>query len=153
MYEAINEVEQALQDANTALIEYNQTLQQIRWDLFDRSISYKNGIAEESNFLIDLLDNYELYNKNGSLTDHGLATQGLHAMNYNVYMEESIAYAKELQKINEEIANDPNDLELVDRRNELLNLQQEAIKNAMSEKEAIKNLVSDGYNKMLDSLQ
>lgn len=153
MYEAINQVEQALQNANTSLVEFNQTLQQIRWDLFDRSINYKNDLAEEADFLIDLLDNYELYNKNGSLTEHGLAVQGLHAMNYNVYMEESIALGKELQKVNEEIAKDPNDLTLIDRRNELLGLQQEAIQNAMAEKEAIKDLLSEGYNQMLDSLQ
>lgn len=153
MYEAINDTEEAIQSANTALIEYNQTLQQIRWDLFDRSSDYKNALTEEGNFLIDMLDNYELFNKDGSMTNHGLSVQGLHAMNYNVYMEESAAYAKELQKINEEIANDPHDLELIDRRNELLNLQQEAIRNAMSEKEAIKDLAKNGFDKMLDSLQ
>lgn len=153
MYQNINDVEQALQDANTALVEYNQTLQQIRWDLFDRSSDYKNNLTEEADFLIDLLDNYEQYNKNGSLTEHGLAVQGLHAVNYNVYLEQAASYADEIQKINEEIANDPNDLQLIDRRNELLGLQQQAIQNAMSEKEVIKDLVSEGYDKMLDSLQ
>lgn len=153
MYQNINDVEQALQDANTALIEYNQTLQQIRWDLFDRGADYKNNLVEESNFLIDALDNYNLYNDDGSLTDHGLATQGLHAVNYNAYMEQAISYADEIQKINEEIANDPNDLTLIDRRNELIELQQEAIKNSIKEKESIQSLYEDGYNKMLDSLQ
>ena len=153
MYQQINDVEKALQDANTALIEYNQTLQQSRWDLFDRGSDYKNNLTEEANFLIDMLDNYDLYNDDGSLTEHGLAVQGLHAVNYNVYMEQAASYADEIQKINEEIANDPNDLQLIDRRNELLDLQQQAIQNAMSEKEAIKDLVADGYDKMLDSLQ
>lgn len=153
MYQNINDVEQAIQDANTSLIEYNQTLQQIRWDLFDRGMDYKNNLVNESKFLIDMLDNYALHNDDGSFTDHGLSVQGLHAVNYNVYMEQAASYADEIQKINEEIANDPNDLQLIDRRNELLDLQQQAIQNAMAEKEAIKDLVSDSYDKMLSSLQ
>lgn len=153
MYQNINDVEQALQDANTALIEYNQTLQQIRWDLFDRGADYKNNLVEESNFLIDMLDNYAMHNEDGSLTDHGLAVQGLRAMNYNIYMEQAASYADEIKKINAEIVNDPNDLTLIDRRNELLDLQQQAIQNAMAEKEAIKDLVSESYDKMLSSLQ
>lgn len=148
----IDDVESALQEANTALVEFNQTLQQIHWDLFDRVNDYKDALIEESNFLAEMISRDDLYNTYGSLTDEGLAVQGLHAVNYNAYMEKAADYAEEIQKINEEIANDPNDLELVDRRNELLNLQQESIENAMAEKDAIRDLISDGYDIMLDSL-
>lgn len=148
----INDVEQALQQANTQLVEFNQTLQQIRWDIFDRASDYKDLFIEESNFLAELISRRDLYNEVGNFTADGLAVQGLHAVNYNAYMEQSEAYAKEILKLNEEIANDPNDLELIDRRNELIGLQQEAIKSAMSEKDAIKDLISDGYDTMLDSL-
>ena len=58
-----------------------------------------------------------------------------------------------MRKIEAEMANDPYDMELVDRRNELLELQQEAIQNANAEKESIHDLVSQGYDKMLESLQ
>lgn len=148
----INDVENALVEANTALVEFNQTLQQIHWDLFDRASDYKDLFIEESNFLAELISRHDLYNEVGSLTAEGLSVQGLHAVNYNAYMEKSEAYAEEILKLNEEIANDPNDLELIDRRNELIGLQQEAIENAMSEKDAIKNLISDGYDILLDSL-
>lgn len=148
----IDDVESALQEANTALVEFNQTLQQIRWDIFDRASDYKDLFIEESNFLAELISRRDLYNEVGSLTADGLAVQGLHAVNYNAYMEQSEAFAEEILKLNEEIANDPNDLELIDRRNELIGLQQEAIENAMSEKDAIKNLISDGYDILLDSL-
>lgn len=149
----INDVEQALQQANTQLVEFNQTLQQIRWDIFDRASDYKDLFIEESNFLAELISRRDLYNEVGSLTAEGLAVQGLHAVNYNAYMEQSEAYAEEIKRLNDEIANDPNDLELIDRRNELIGLQQEAIKNSIKEKESIQSLYEDGYNKMLDSLQ
>lgn len=150
---SIQDVESSLQEANTQLVEFNQTLQQIHWDLFDRADDYKNDFIDESNFLAEILSMRDLYNDIGRFTTDGLAVQGLHAVNYNAYMEQSEAFAEEILKLNEEIANDPNDLELIDRRNELIGLQQEAIKNSIKEKESIQSLYEDGYNKMLDSLQ
>ena len=153
MYQQINDVEQALQDANTQLVEFNQTLQQLSWDAFNRIQEYTTDITDEAEFLIDILNGYDLYTEGGKITNNGLAVQGLHAVNYNVYMEQAAAYAKEIAKIEEEMAKDPYDMELVDRRNELLDLQQDIISNAMKEKEAILDLISDGYDKMLNSLQ
>ena len=153
MLGSINDVEQAIQDANTQLIEFNQTLQQLSWDAFNRIQEYTTDITDEAEFLIDILNGYDLHTEGGKITNNGLAVQGLHAVNYNVYMEQAAAYAKEISKIEEEMAKDPYDTELIDRRNELLDLQQDVISNAMSEKEAILDLISDGYDKMLSSLQ
>ena len=148
----INDVEQSLQDATTRLVEFNQTLQQLSWEVFDRIRESVNDITTEAEFLIDVLDSKDLHTDKGAITDEGLAVQGLHAVNYNTYMEQAIAYAEELSKIEAEMANDSYDMELVDRRNELLELQQEAIQNANAEKESIVDLYKNGYDKMLDSL-
>ena len=152
MLSAINDVELELQDATTQLIEFNQTLQQLSWEVFDRIRESVSDITTEAEFLIDILDSKDLHTDKGVITDEGLAVQGLHTVNYNTYMEQALAYAEEMRKIEAEMVNDPYDMELVDRRNELLELQQEAISNAMSEKEAIRDLISDGYDKMLNSL-
>ncbi len=148
----INDVEKALQSANTQLIEFNQTLQQLSWSVFDRIRDSVGSINTEADFLIELLSRSDLFTETGQMTNEGLAVQGLHAVNYNTYMEQSLAYAEEIKKINEEIEKDPYDLELIDRKNELLELQQEAIQNANAEKDAIQSLIKDGYGKMLSSL-
>lgn len=153
MKSSINEVEEAIQDANTSLLEYQNTMHETEWDLFDKLEDYISGITSESDFLIDLLDNADLYDDYGNFTNEGLATQGLHAVNFNTYMQQADDYAKELLNIDKELANDPYNVDLIERRNELLELQQEAISNAESEKDAIKDLISDGYDKMLDALQ
>lgn len=153
MKSSINEVEEAIQDANTSLLEYQNTMHETEWDLFDKLEDYISGITSESDFLIDLLDNADLYDDYGNFTNEGLATQGLHAVNFNTYMQQADDYAKELLNIDKELANDPYNVDLIERRNDLLELQQEAISNAESEKDAIKDLISDGYDKMLDSLQ
>lgn len=152
MLGSINDVELELQDATTQLIEFNQTLQQLSWEVFDRVRESVNDITTEAEFLIDVLDSKDLHTDKGVITDEGLVVQGLHAVNYNTYMEQALAYVEEMRKIEAEMAKDPYDIELIDRRNELLELQQEAISSAMSEKEAMHSLWEEGYNKMLDSL-
>ena len=148
----INDVEKALQSANTQLVEFNQTLQQLSWDVFDRVRDSISDINSEANFLIDIISRSDLFTDDGQITNEGLAVQGLHAVNYNTYMEQSLAYAEEIKRLNDEIAKDPYDLELIDRKNELIKAQQEAIANANSEKDAIRDLISNGYDKMLNSL-
>ena len=148
----INDVEKELQSANTQLIEFNQTLQQLSWDVFDRVHDSISDINSEANFLIDIISRSDLFTDDGQITNEGLAVQGLYAVNYNTYMEQSLAYAEEIKRLNDEIAKDPYDLELIDRKNELIKAQQEAIANANSEKDAIRDLISNGYDKMLDSL-
>ena len=58
-----------------------------------------------------------------------------------------------MEAIQAEIAKDPYNQELIDRRKELLELQQESIIAAENEKEAIKDLVEEGIDKQLESLQ
>ena len=78
---------------------------------------------------------------------------GQHGVKYNVYMAQANKYAQEMQKINKELANDPYNKDLLDRRQELLEAQQEAILNAEDEKNAIKDMVENGIEKELDALQ
>ncbi|WP_346961243.1 phage tail tape measure protein [Clostridium sp.] len=153
MTDKINSVSEALQDANLSLLEYQNQMREMDWSVFEKIQSYISNITSESDFLIDLLDNDKLYDDKGNMTNNGQAVAGLHAVNYNTYMSQADQYAKEIRKINEDIAKDPYNTTLVDKRNELLKLQMDSIKAAESEKEAMKDLISNGYNKMLESLQ
>lgn len=154
MYASILDVQTAIEDANKSLIEYQSNLRQLKWDTFDKTEDYISKIQDESNFLIDLMGNQTLYDKDtGKDTKYATAIKGLHAVNYNTYMAQSDDYAKEIQQIDKEMADDQSNTTLLERRQELLKLQQEAIKNAEQEKQSIKSLVSDGYDAMLDALQ
>lgn len=154
MVDAINEVDKATIEAETSLIEYKNQLMQLEWKAFDRMQDYISGIQNESDFLIELMQNDKLFNADsGEWTKFADATAGLHAVNYNAYMSQADDYAKEIQKINQKLAEDPYNTILIDRKKELVNAQMEAIKSAENEKQAIKDLVSDGYDVMLDALQ
>ena len=62
-------------------------------------------------------------------------------------------YAKEMLEINKQLAEDPYNQELEERRNELLELQQEMILAAEDEKIAIRDMVEEGIQLELESLQ
>ena len=149
MAAGIQEVENALLDSQQALIEYANALRELDWKAFDRGQEAIGKLTSESDFLIDLMSGEKLYNENGSLTAEGYATQGLHMVNYDTYMSQARDYAAELKEVNALLAEDPNNQKLLERYDELTEKQREAIKGAQAEKEAIKDLISEGYDEML----
>lgn len=155
MTDSINSVEEAIQDANKSLIEYKNNLRQVNWDFFDKQEDYVSKLQDESDWLIDLItkENKLFNSDNGKITSSGKAVEGLHAINYNAYMTQADDYAKEIKKIDAEIANDPANTTLIERRQELLEQQRDMIKSAEDEKSAIKDLVSDGYDALSKALK
>ncbi|MBU5482318.1 hypothetical protein [Blautia sp. MSJ-19] len=88
----------------------------------------------------------------GKLTDTGMAVMGLHGQNYNTYMAQANQYAEEIKKLNAEIAKDPNNTKLIDRRKELLEAQRDNIKSAEDEKQSMADLIEEGINRQIDAL-
>ncbi len=153
MQSEINDVTSAIYDSNLALLEYENTIRQLEWDKFDYLLDTISQIVDESDFLIDLMSNSDLFDKDtGKLTDEGMATLGLHGLNYNTYMEQAKKCAEEIKEIDEEIANDPYNTDLLERRQDLLESQRDNILAAEDEKQAIKDLVSEGIEHELDAL-
>ena len=146
----IQDVESQIQDMNTSLIETQNNIRQTQWDLFDKMQELLSNITTEKEFLVDLMSNDKMFDTDtGAITDQGQATLGLYAVAYNTYMNQVNDYAEQIKKINEEIANDPNNQTLLDRKKELINAQYELIRNANKEKENMKNLVKEGYDSLL----
>lgn len=153
MQQAINDTREAIQEAETEVTNLGNTIRELEWSHFDYLQETISSLTEESDFLIELLGNQDLFNDNGSLTDAGTATIGLHGQNYNVYMAQADAYANEIKNLNDEIAKDPNNTELIKRREELLELQRESILAAEGEKQAMIDLVREGIELELESIQ
>lgn len=152
MTKEIEGVSEALVEANNNLLEYANNIRDIKWDNFDYLEDTISQITDESDFLIDLMSNSDMF-KDGKITDQGKATMGLHGLNYNTYMEQSIDYANQIKEIEAEIAKNPYDTALIDRRRELIETQREFILNAENEKQALKDLVEEGINSELDALK
>ena len=152
MQSAIDDCTSSIYDAKKALVEYDNAIRQINWDAFDRTRDDVNNLIDETQFLVDLLKDEDITDDNGNMNDNGKAAQALIAQKYQLYLNQAKAYKDEILKINEELANDPYDKELLDRKQELIKAQQEAINSSISEKDALKDLVQEGYDTFIDKL-
>lgn len=152
MQSAIDDCTSSIYDAKKALVEYDNAIRQINWDAFDRTRDDVSNLIDETQFLVDLLKDEDITDDNGNMNDNGKAAQALIAQKYQLYLNQAKAYKDEILKINEELTNDPCDKELLDRKQELIKAQQEAINSSISEKDALKDLVQEGYDIFLDKL-
>ena len=152
MQSAIDDCTSSIYDAKKALVEYDNAIRQINWDAFDRTRDDVNNLIDETQFLVDLLKDEDITDDNGNMNDNGKAAQALIAQKYQLYLNQAKAYKDEILKINEELTNDPYDKELLDRKQELIKAQQDAINSSISEKNALKDLVQEGYDTFLDKL-
>lgn len=152
MQSAIDDCTSSIYDAKKALVEYDNAIRQINWDAFDRTRNDVSNLIDETQFLVDLLKDEDITDDNGNMNDNGKAAQALIAQKYQLYLNQAKAYKDEILKINEELANDPYDKELLDRKQELIKAQQDAINSSISEKDALKDLVQEGSDTFLDKL-
>lgn len=144
MNQEILAVAQSIEEATNKVFEFANQIRQIDWDVFDFLQDRIGKVNDEFEFLIDLLDNQKLYDDWGMFNERGWADTALHASKYNTYMQQALDYAEQREKIETELAKDRADKNLIERREELIQLQQESIKNAYAEKDAVKSLVEEG---------
>lgn len=150
---AINSVQEEIGKANAEIAKYKKTIREIEWGHFDYLQDRISQITQEADFLIDLLSGSKLFDDSGNMTDAGMATAGLHAQSYNVYMSQAEQYAREILSLDKDIANDPYNTNLIERREKLLKLQRDSITAANKEKQAIVSLVNEGIKAELSSMK
>lgn len=152
MQNEINATKEAIEEAELAVLELDKAIRELDWEYFDYGQEQISRVADEGDFLIDLMSHKDLVGKDGKMTDEGMATMGLHGMNYNVYMHQADDYAAEIEKINKKLAKDPTNKDLIDQKNALVDAHQDAILAAEDEKDAIIDLVQQGIDAELDAL-
>lgn len=151
MMQEIWGVDEAIQEAECSIIDLDNSLRQLEWNAFDKGQEMISRLTDESEFYLDLMSDEKMFDsETGKITEHGLTTYGLHTLNYNTLMAQADDYAKEMAKINAQLANDPNNQTLLDRKEELIDLQRDAIKGAEDEKQAILDLTSEGFDNFLN---
>lgn len=163
-----NNMESSIEDCNNQLIEYNtsmleyaKNIRQVDWTVFDKVADSIKRTNDEAEFFTDIMGQrklFDVYNNKenpgtGLITEYGLATLGLYSQEYYTNMKLAADYAEQVESIEQDLANDRGNMELLDRKYEMIDAQRESIKAANEEKEAIKSLVSEGIDAQLNSLQ
>lgn len=153
MQSAINATKEAIYDSRIETEKLNKAMQELEWQKFDFGQTMSGQLNDEAEFLMNMMSFTDLYDEKGRLTDTGLATMGLHNMKADIYNQQSIEYAKEIAKINDQLYNDPNNVDLINRKQELLKLSRETAIAMENEQKAIVSMVENGIKVELDSLK
>ena len=159
--EAWNDMLQQIQSVNEEIVdtvvniqEVGNSLRDLNFTIFERGQDDISNLVNEGQFYVDLLDkmNKDLYDDDGKITNEGLTVQGIHSENYAAYLKQADFYAKEISAIEAELANDPANTTLIDKKQEYIEAQRESVLAAYDEKNAIIDLIKDGYDKASDAL-
>lgn len=153
MLKKIKEIDNEIQELSENILENWNNIRDIKWSYFDYFEEKISNITEETAFLLNLLDNYSLYDDRGQFNENGYTALGMYATNYNVLMSQARDYSQEIQATLEEMANSPARTDLIAHYEELIDKQRESIKAAEQQKQSIKKLVSDGMKIELDNLK
>ena len=150
----INNVNEAILDTIISIEQFNNELNTNEFAKFDYFQDKISSLTEESDFYTSLIESMgkKLVDENGSYTSEGWTTAGLHAQNFNTYLRQAEEYANMIDKINKQLADDSNNTVLLEQKQEYIKAQRDSILSAQDEREAIINLIKDGYDKQLDSL-
>ena len=150
----INNVNEAILDTIISIEQFSNELNRNEFAKFDYFQDKINSLTEESDFYTSLIEamGKKLVDENGSYTNEGWTTAGLHAQNFNTYLKQAEEYANMIDKLNKQLADDSNNTVLLEQKQEYIKAQRDSILSAQDEREAIINLIKDGYDKQLDSL-
>ena len=153
MTSSINAVKEALYDARIEQEKLNKAIQQLDWDKFDLQQEMTGQINDEADFLINMMGYSDLYDKKGNLTDTGLATMALRNVKADTYNKQSHDYLVEMTGIELKLYNDPNNEDLLKRKQELIKLSRESALAMENEQKAIVSMVEEGIKVELNSLK
>lgn len=149
MSKQIDDITNSIDESTKSLVEYKNQLRQIKWDNFDYLEERIKTVTSEIDFMINELSREDLTSDDtGDFTDRGKAVAYLHSSNYTAYLNQAKDYEKEVSKIEKELAKDPYNKTLIERKEELVKSYQDAISAAQEEKYAIIDLYTQGYEAM-----
>ena len=158
----IDDVTNSIDESTKSLQEYQNQMEQIKWDRIDEGVQKIQNFVDENDFMINELSRRDLTSDDtGGLTKEGDAVAGLHVANYKAYQEQAQSYANAITDINKKLADDPYNQRYIEQKEKLVKSYQDATKAAQDEKfntidlmksgyDALKNHISDLINKYQD---
>ena len=160
MLGTIYEVDQEIIDCKTSLEEFQNAINELYWDNFDKLITEIDNVNSELSNLYDLVsDTDDVVDEMGNWTDDGITALGLLVQQMENAQFKSEEYGKAIAKLKKDYA---DGLYSTDEYNEHLNdlteSQYDAIKSYEDAKDAIVDLnktrveaVKDGLQKEIDA--
>lgn len=159
MVNAINDVDSEINDCKVDLEGFQNSINQLHWDNFEKFAEAINNVGTEISNLGDLINDEDVVDEVGNWTNKGVTALGLFAqeMERAKYMAEQ--YGKEIDYLNKEYeAGKYSEDEYIEKLQELKDGQWDNIKAYEAAKDSIVDLnktrienVKDGIQKEIDA--
>ena len=153
MTKSISDVDGKIEDMNKSLADFNQSMKEVSWKQFDRMEDSVNDLADELSFLMNILSSgNDRFEENGKMRDSAMASLGIMASRLDILTKQATQYRNAISELDNQYADDRMNTKYLDQRNKLIETQRNVINNVYKEREAIKSLIKDGYDKQLNYL-
>lgn len=152
MLSELMDINKEIAELENNCIEFNNNIRDLDWEIFEYLEESINRITDETEYLIGLLENENLFDKGGNFTEYADAALGLHSAAYETYKRQAQDYYSEVLELQKQLV-DGAGQEVLEHYNEIVDAHRDAVSAAESEKQAILDLIEDGYDAQLDALQ
>lgn len=153
MQNSINEVAASIEEAEKNIITFANAMREVDWTRWEKEHDAISGIVNELEFLYDLINEDDMFDEQGNITNYGMTAYALLAQQYDTYVAEANKYTEEIKDVQKKLNKDPNNQTLVDKLKELNEAQQDSISNAKKVKDAIVDVTENGYKKQIDYIK
>ena len=159
MVNAINDVDGEINDCRIDLEGFQNSINQLHWDNFEKFIDAIDNVSTEISNLGDLIDEEDVVDEIGNWTKKGITALGLYAQEMERAKYRAGQYGKEIEYLNQEYAAGKYSVdEYNEKLQELKDGQWDSIKSYESAKKSIIDLnktrveaIKDGIQKEIDA--
>jgi TP901 family phage tail tape measure protein len=159
MVNAINDVDSEINDCRIDLEGFQNSINQLHWDNFEKFIDAIDNVGNEISNLGDLIDEEDVVDEVGNWTDKGITALGLYAQEMERAKYRAGQYGKEIEYLNQEYAAGKYSVdEYNEKLQELKDGQWDSIKSYEAAKKSIIDLnktrveaIKDGIQKEIDA--
>lgn len=159
MVNAISDVDSEINDCKVALEGFQNSINQLHWDNFEKFIDAIDNVGTEISNLGDLIDEEDVVDEIGNWTKKGITALGLYAQEMERAKYRAEQYGKEIEYLNQEYAAGKYSVdEYNEKLQELKDGQWDSIKSYESAKKSIIDLnktrveaIKDGIQKEIDA--
>ena len=98
-------IEGEIRDLENQVIEFNNNIRDLNWEIFDYLEDSISRIIDESEYLNNLINESDLFDEGGNFTEYADASLGLHAVSYDTYKQQAEDYYEEVQELQRQLVN------------------------------------------------
>lgn len=159
MVNAISDVDSEINDCKVALEGFQNSINQLHWDNFEKFIDAIDNVGTEISNLGDLIEEEDVVDEIGNWTKKGITALGLYAQEMERAKYRAEQYGKEIEYLNQEYAAGKYSVdEYNEKLQELKDGQWDSIKSYEAAKKSIIDLnktrvdaIKDGIQKEIDA--